>query len=185
MFSGKFPRRVMKGETRVGESRGEWGGLKQLAPWGFWGRAFFSSFSNFLRCVASLSKQLFYVIISGALLSSTTWPRIKHSAMSQPLATYAARLTRFSARLTPSTPLLQCRKSVTQIEQCTSLLKYLIRSTTVSRPISATSSSMHTHRQTSSTAYASYNTVVTQNPRVDEDGKDMTIEISPRAAKVC
>src|SRR5208282_5004550 len=116
--------------------------------------------------------------------------------MSQPLARCAGRLARSSARWTPSASLLQCRKSVTQdpqIEQCTSLSGYPIRSTetsrshhtAVSRPISASSGSMHTHRQTFSTAYHSYDTVVTQNLRVGEDGKDMTIEISPRAAKVC
>ena len=45
----------MGGETRGGKH----------APWGFWDVLFFSN-----SCVASLSKQLFYVIISGAPFSS-------------------------------------------------------------------------------------------------------------------
>ena len=149
-----------------------------------------------------LSKQLFYVIISGAPFSSI-FNHLRYSLNTSHKAFRHVTTTREMRR--PACEVLSsldapfssaCRKSVTQdlqIEQCTSLSGYPIRSTktshshytAVSRPISASSGSIYTHRQTFSTAYRSYDTVVTQNPRVDEDGKDMTIKISPRAAKVC
>src|SRR5437764_12938679 len=81
--------------------------------------------------VASLSKQLFYIIVSDAAFSRN-FNHLGHSlntshksipqCRNRPLARYAGRLVRSSARRTPSTSLLQYRNSVTQdpqIKQCT------------------------------------------------------------------
>jgi hypothetical protein len=116
--------------------------------------------------------------------------------MSQPLATSATRCARSSTRWTASAFLRQCRKRATEdprLNQCTSHPPHLIRSsrttrnhyTPVSRPFLAFPGPQRARARPFSTTQPSCATVVAHNPRVDEDGKNMTIEISPRAAKVC
>jgi hypothetical protein len=162
-----------------------------------WRRGF--TFSN--SYIASLTKHLHYKAIAQAYITNIISSSRRSSnltrfwGMSQPLARSAGLFARSSTRATPSAFLHQCRKSATQklrIEPCMSLSQTSAQSsqtsrshhTTVSRPIPSTSGAPHAHARPLSNTSRSYATVVTQNPRVDDDGKHMTIEISPRAAKV-
>ncbi len=119
--------------------------------------------------------------------------------MSQPVTRGASRVLRPKRVCAPAAFFHQCRASSIKTSQ-TSQAKHdplttfravsssRLRSNDRSSRVPVMSLNAKTYVAPSrsfSTCTPFYATVVAQNPRQDEEGQDMTIEISPRAAKVC
>ena len=97
------------------------------------------------------------------------------SMMAQPILRLAFQAAR---------PLTRTRDPATFFSSCRGLATISHTRTSILPPSSTQASLLSSqHREISSTA-SRRATVVRKNPRADEDGKDMTIEISDRAAKV-